>query len=550
MPSYNFKKKVKFYVVMNGLKYLVDIYPDISFSQTFKESTRKVKTLHAQTDMFDAAIINEASPANFNFTMPLYTSLEVKPVLGLLLDYANSSEVTLQTADIYVDTGVEIFKLEKSVFERGTFNIGRAGLVTVSISGTASKLTLFGPSGTIIPGSIQTFTTGNSTFLESLYMQIDVEGITQTGISSVSVEVSNDVSWLPNNTLHKSLAVTGASDTTYPEAFVVSGRNVSGTLQQYLTDTNRDSVNTWAIGVPLNIWIGRDQNFYSLKFSLPQVVYTNRLEVGDLFMQNYDFRSISNPASLSTIINYSLPEYYFNPVSIFLDGKDGVLFVPSDISSQYQEDTGITQAIVNNPVGKITDKSGNAHHATSVQGGPTARPVLMQDVSGYKFLRFDGINDTLNYIASLNLIRDYTLIAGVISRQTPGTNGFANLQSTADASFAAMYADSNTGTRLYYNGGSIITENYVGGSVKDIARVITMRASSTGNSFIRINGVQIGTSNSTSTYNGTVTGGIGSGVTNGQYGQVDIYGLLIVEGIITDLSQAESWMGSQMGIII
>ena len=102
MPFYNFKKKVKFYVVVGGLKYLVDIYPDVSFSQTFKEGSRKVKTLHTQTNMFDEAIITEASPANFAFTMPLFTTLENKPILALLLDYnTNSSDVTLKTADIY-----------------------------------------------------------------------------------------------------------------------------------------------------------------------------------------------------------------------------------------------------------------------------------------------------------------------------------------------------------------------------------------------------------------------------------------------------------------
>lgn len=305
MPSYNFKRKVKFYVVIGGLKYRVDIFPDISFSQTYNEESRKVKTLHVPTNMFDAASITEANPANFNFTMPLYTSLEVKPVLNLLLSYATgTSEVTLGTADIYVDTGVDIFKLEKAVFERGTFNISKTAVISISISGTASKLTRFGASGTAIPGALQPQTTGNSIFLEQRYMLVEVGGIAQPSVVNVSIEVVNDVQWLPNNTLHKSLAVTGPSDTVYPEGFVVSGRTVSGIVQQYLTDENRANLQSWALSVPLNIWLANTIGNYKLKFALDEVTYTNRLEPDELFMQNYDFRLVSNPTDLTTLIQY------------------------------------------------------------------------------------------------------------------------------------------------------------------------------------------------------------------------------------------------------
>jgi hypothetical protein len=306
MPFYNFKRKVKFYVVVDGLKYLVDIFPDVSFSQTFKEESRRVKTLHAQTNMFDDASITEANPANFDFTMPLYTTLETQPILDLLLNYDedNTSEVTLKTFDIYVDTGEEIFELEKAVFERGVFNINKADVVSVSISGTASKLIKIGPSGITIPGVQQPTTDENSIFVEPRYMLVQVAGETQPSIHAVSFEVANEVRWLPNNTLHKSLAVTGPSDTSYPEGFVVSGRTMSGVIQQYLTEENIDNAQTWAIGVPLNIWTANVIDDYNLMLTMPEVVYTNRIETGDLFFQTYDFRSTYNPAIGISIVDY------------------------------------------------------------------------------------------------------------------------------------------------------------------------------------------------------------------------------------------------------
>ncbi len=307
MPLYNFKKKVKFYVVSDGLKYQLEINPDLSFSQTFTEESRRVKTLHAPKDMFDRASISIANPANFNFTMPLYTTTETKPIFQLLLDYdSTTSETTMKTVDIYVDTGVEIFKLTKAVFERGTFNISNTQIVSVSISGTASQLSLYGTSGTAIPGSAQISTISKPfpSYLEQRKLQIIVNGVEQQHINGVSIEIANEVNWLPNNTLHKSLAVTGPSDTTYPEAFVVSGRVLSGLVQQYVTDVTRSNLNKWAIGVPLSIRVARDSTFV-LKFEIPEAIYTNRIETGELFIQNYDFRMINSPSDLSTVIQYN-----------------------------------------------------------------------------------------------------------------------------------------------------------------------------------------------------------------------------------------------------
>jgi hypothetical protein len=62
MPNYSFLKEAKVYIVYGTTKKQLDI-SSVSFSQTFTEETRSVKTLHNQNNMFEGSVINTA---NFN----------------------------------------------------------------------------------------------------------------------------------------------------------------------------------------------------------------------------------------------------------------------------------------------------------------------------------------------------------------------------------------------------------------------------------------------------------------------------------------------------
>lgn len=84
----------------------------------------------------------------------------------------------------------------------------------------------------------------------------------------------------------------------------------------------------------------------------------------------------------------------FSPASLFSSGEQGVWYDPSDFSTLFQDAAGtIPVTAVEQPVGKILDKSGRGNHAT--QTTTTSRPVLQQDASGRYYLRFDGIDDWL-----------------------------------------------------------------------------------------------------------------------------------------------------------
>lgn len=310
MAFYTFKRNCKVYLVttVNGSlkKYKLDVYPDISFSQTFDEQANNVKTLHDQDAMFEDAVITKANPANFSFTILLKNSADHETV-GNVLTFKNpnrdGSVEALYSSDLYIDTGVDIFKLTKSVFERATYQIQKEALVTVSVSGTASQLSRFGPTGTTIPGTLSS-TTATVAGIIPRTTDVTLGGTNLPNVGAISLELVNEVEWLNYDTLHKSLNVTGPADSMFPEAFVVSKKSLSGSIQQYLTDANITTFSDWSTGSALTIKVGDLGPVWYFIVTMPSVVFTKRLDTQDLFMQIYDFRMKSNPADLSTVIDY------------------------------------------------------------------------------------------------------------------------------------------------------------------------------------------------------------------------------------------------------
>ena len=74
------------------------------------------------------------------------------------------------------------------------------------------------------------------------------------------------------------------------------------------------------------------------------------------------------------------PTSLFSPASLFAAGEQGVWYDPSDMSTMFQDATGTTPVTaVEQPVGRILDKSGRGHHATLVTA--TSRPVLSARVN-------------------------------------------------------------------------------------------------------------------------------------------------------------------------
>lgn len=290
MTAYSFRQNCKVYIVRDSSRYKLEVYPDLEFSQTFEEKAQSVKTLHDQSALFESAIINKANPANFSFTVILGRNFK------LLADWMSM----LLTYDVYVDTGVHIYKLEKGVIERATFNIST--LITVSLSGTAAKLTKVSS----IPGTL-VVVEQDLPLMRSLKVTYGTNVLSR--LASLSVEYVNNIQWIEYDTLHKSLYVTNVSDTMYPENFVVSSRTLSGTIQRYLLE---DAEEAWKIGVPINI----ETDVFNI--NIPSAVCTIGTTPGDVFTQNITFRMNSNPTGFEflSIVEPSTPPVGSSPALV------------------------------------------------------------------------------------------------------------------------------------------------------------------------------------------------------------------------------------------
>lgn len=96
--------------------------------------------------------------------------------------------------------------------------------------------------------------------------------------------------------------------------------------------------------------------------------------------------------NLNTAIIQKTARAAFTPLELFAGGVQGGWYDPSDLASMWQDSAGTTPAVVDSPVGRIDDKSGNGNHLIQATSG--ARPILRNSGTAY-YLEFDGSDDFL-----------------------------------------------------------------------------------------------------------------------------------------------------------
>jgi|TARA_R110000823_G_scaffold225405_4_gene353203 hypothetical protein len=289
MANYSFLKQAKVYIVYGTTKKQLDVN-SISFSQTFTEETRSVKTLHNQNNMFEGSVINTANPANFEITTNLLIEDNSKIVFDRLTD-TNSFH-------LYISTESDVFKLENCVITNGTINIDRLRPLSLSISGEASKLI----PGSSVPSGM-TLRTASSSRTYNLNKDLFIS-LSSTNISdhliSVSIELQNDIQWIPYKT------VNTAAGTRYPTQYTVNGKVLAGNITRYLNDDTESASQSYGTNQSLRIKAGTNIGglFKGIDFNSTNCSLTQRIQTGTVFTKSSDWRMVQNPASVSGVLTY------------------------------------------------------------------------------------------------------------------------------------------------------------------------------------------------------------------------------------------------------
>jgi len=308
MAEYNFLRESELHIHYGSNRYNVKITPAFSFDQTFAEDAYSVKTLHDQTKMFQGTSVTKANPANFSFEVHLTTEKDESIVLDLLTDYDTSSgEQLLKSFDMYIVSSESTFKLEGCIITSGDFNFAKNKPLSLRVSGQAKKLSRVGDENYSLPGNLQSASATRTPTKPLLDVELDI-GQTNSysdisNLISATLSVQNNISWTPYETLQDSLSVTSASNAMYPSRYSLNDRVVSGNITQFHTDANTSEYQTFDTANNIRIkTLVNNSTFFNA--SMVGCMFTKRTSTTEVFTQTYDYRLVTSPTDLGTIITY------------------------------------------------------------------------------------------------------------------------------------------------------------------------------------------------------------------------------------------------------
>ena len=302
MSGFNFLRESQLHIHYGSNRYNVKITPNLSFSQTFAEDAYEVKTLHDQTKMFQGTSITKANPANFSFEVHLTKEKDENIVLDLLTDYDTSSgEQLLKSFDMYIVSNTQTLKIEGCVITQGEIRFARDSHLILAVSGSGKKLERVGDENYSLPGSLQSASATRTPTTPVL--DVEVGGSDVSNLAAATLSVQNNINWTPYETLQNSLSVTSASNAMYPSSYSLADRVVSGNITQFFSSANESEFQTFNTNTSVRIkTIVNGSTFFDANLS--GCMFTKRTGQGEVFTQTYDYRLVTSPTDLGTIITY------------------------------------------------------------------------------------------------------------------------------------------------------------------------------------------------------------------------------------------------------
>lgn len=217
----------------------------------------------------------------------------------------------------------------------------------------------------------------------------------------------------------------------------------------------------------------------------------------------------------------------------------GVWYDPSDLSSMFQDSTGTTPAVVDSPVGRINDKSGNGKHA--IQATSANRPILRQS-GGLYWLESDGVNDSMAVAFTVAQPWDRVSALRQLTWVSQG-RVFGGL----GASTGVLFQFSASPSLALYDG--VVGSNNLGAAVGADAVVTEHHAGASSSTQINQTAAVV------SNFGTSLPGGITLFADNNggaQFTSIRLYGVCEINRALTTLEKAtlQSYMAAKSGVTL
>ena len=258
--------------------------------------------------MFEGTQVTKANPAQFSFTVPLTVEKDESIVMDLISDLVSTSDSDIETQqlkvfDMYVQTTNSTFKTENCVITSAEFAFNPREQFKIGVSGQGTKLSRVGNESYSIPGSLQSESSTRNPL--QVYPVVTIDSLDMNNIVGTNLQIQNNITWTPFETLHDSLSVTNSSNAMFPSAYTVENRIVSGAITQYQTDNNITQFDDFSTNSNINISAKKLDGTTFWAIQINPAMYTARVNVADVYTQSYDFRSTDNTALGTRITTYS-----------------------------------------------------------------------------------------------------------------------------------------------------------------------------------------------------------------------------------------------------
>tara|TARA_Y100000592_G_scaffold34346_1_gene54626 strand:- start:5969 stop:6727 length:759 start_codon:yes stop_codon:yes gene_type:complete len=252
--------------------------------------------------MFDGTTITTANPASFSFGVYLTEEKDETIVKSLLTEYDTSSgEQLIKTFDLYIVSTESTFKIENCHLQNGDFQFDINGPLLLNVSGQGEKLTRAGDSTFTVPGTV---VSSSATYTPTTpVLDVEIGGTDVPNLVNATLQVQNNTSFKGYTTLQNSLSVTNNTNAMYPSGFSLENRVVAGNITQFLTSGNSSSFFDFSTNSNITIKTLLNGGTF-FQAALTGCMFTKRIQVGEAFQDVIDFRLVSSPANLNSIITY------------------------------------------------------------------------------------------------------------------------------------------------------------------------------------------------------------------------------------------------------